>query len=87
VVTTDRRKVVGLAQRRNRRGAWFHGACYLHWDPVPLVDLLALSAPEREAAVVGLGVAAVGVSDLSEQAGHGRIGGRELALSVVAALP
>lgn len=87
VVTADGHKVVGLAQRRNRQGAWFHGACYLHWDPARLVDLLALSAPEREAAAVALGVAAVGVSDLSEQAGHGRIGGREVALSVVAALP
>ena len=27
VVTADGRKVVGLAQRRNRAGAWFHGAC------------------------------------------------------------
>ena len=43
VVTADGRKVVGLAQRRNRHGAWFHGACYLHWDPARLVDLLAMS--------------------------------------------
>ena len=42
VVTADGRKVVGLAQRRNRHGAWFHGACVLHWEPRPLVELLAL---------------------------------------------
>ncbi len=35
VVAADGRKVVGLAQRRDRHGAWFHGACYLHWDPDP----------------------------------------------------
>jgi lipoate-protein ligase A len=87
VVTADGRKVVGLAQRRNRHGAWFHGACYLHWDPARLVDLLTLSVLEREAALVGLGGAAVGVSDLSEQAGQGPIEGREVAVSVVAALP
>jgi lipoate-protein ligase A len=87
VVTADGRKVVGLAQRRNRHGAWFHGACYLHWDPTRLVDLLAWSAPERESATEGLAAAAVGVSDLSEQAGHGRVEGREVALSVIAALP
>ena len=33
VVTDDGRKVVGLAQRRTRQGAWFHGACVLRWDP------------------------------------------------------
>ena len=49
VVTADGRKVVGLAQRRSRHGAWFHGACVLRWDPGPLVELLALSAPERAA--------------------------------------
>ncbi|MGH3579451.1 MAG: lipoyl protein ligase domain-containing protein, partial [Mycobacterium sp.] len=35
VVTGDGRKVVGLAQRRDRRGSWFHGACVLRWDPGP----------------------------------------------------
>ncbi len=33
VVTDDGRKVVGLAQRRNRHGSWFQGACVLRWDP------------------------------------------------------
>jgi len=39
--------VVGLAQRRSRSGAWFHGAAYLHWDPARLLALLELSVAER----------------------------------------
>ena len=64
VVTADGRKVVGLAQRRNRSGAWFHGACVLHWEPAAAcVDVLALSAPERDARRRPAWVAAVaGVS-------------------------
>jgi lipoate-protein ligase A len=87
VVTADRRKLVGLAQRRNRDGAWFHGACYLHWDPVRLIDLLDLSAADREAAAADLDRAAVGVSDLERRPGHGGIGIDELARSVMDALP
>ena len=50
VVTATGSKVVGLAQRRNRDGALFHGACVLYWDAQPLVALLALSDPDRAAA-------------------------------------
>jgi len=64
VVTGDGRKVVGLAQRRNRSGAWFHGACIGRWDPAPLVALLAMDPDERAAAVVGLSAAVVGVEEL-----------------------
>ena len=38
-VTVGGRKVVGLAQRRNRSGAWFHGACLLRWDPTVLLGV------------------------------------------------
>jgi lipoate-protein ligase A len=73
VLTGDGRKMVGLAQRRDRRGAWFHGACILHWDPTPLVDLLDLPTGERHAAVAGLSGAVVGVCDLAlEQRRAGR---------------
>jgi lipoate-protein ligase A len=68
VVTGDGRKVVGLAQRRNREGAWFHGACVLRWDPVPLLGVLAMEADERRAAADGLGEAVVGVSELAASA-------------------
>lgn len=66
VVTADGRKVVGLAQRRNRAGAWFHGACVLRWDGDSLVQLLSMDAEERNAAVAGLAGAVVGAAELSE---------------------
>ncbi len=73
VVTPAGRKVVGLAQRRNRAGAWFHGACVLHWDPALLVDVLALHPDERVAAVEDLAQAVVGVRDLADS-GDLRVG-------------
>ncbi len=69
VITEDGRKVVGLAQRRTRRGAWFHGACILWWEPGRLVELLAFDDEERGQAVRGLGAAVVGVADLAGELG------------------
>lgn len=66
-VTVADRKVVGLAQRRNRSGAWFHSACLLRWDPTLLLEVLDLSPGERAAATAGLGAAATGVADLLEE--------------------
>ncbi len=57
------RKVVGLAQRRNRSGAWFHTACVRHWDPTLLVEMLDLPSGKRAAAVEGLAGAVTGVTD------------------------
>jgi lipoate-protein ligase A len=65
-VTVADGKVVGLAQRRNRSGAWFHTACLLRWDPTLLLEVLDLSPGERAAATAGLGPAATGVSDVLE---------------------
>jgi lipoate-protein ligase A len=62
-VTVDARKVVGLAQRRTRHGAWFHGACVVHWDPTVLLGALALDRDERDAAAAGLAGAVAGVAD------------------------
>ncbi len=62
-VTVDGRKIVGLAQRRNRSGAWFHGACLLRWDPTELLEVLDLSPGERAAAASGLAAAVTGVTD------------------------
>jgi len=87
VVTSEGRKVVGLAQRRSRSGAWFHGAAYLHWDPARLLALLELSVAERQAAAVDLERAAVGVSDLSRQSGHHPIARDAVIQSVVDSLP
>jgi lipoate---protein ligase len=64
-VAPDGRKVVGLAQRRNRFGAWFHGACVVSWDPRPLLDLLVLEPDERRTAVEDLACAGAGVTDLA----------------------
>jgi lipoate-protein ligase A len=87
VVAADGRKVVGLAQRRNRQGAWFHGACVLRWDPVPLLDVLALPAKEREAATAGLTAAVVGALDLVEGSAGLAPGGPDIARSLIDLLP
>ena len=68
-VTVGGRKVVGLSQRRNRHGAWFHSACVLHWDPSPLVDVLTMTDAERILARDDLAGAVVGVADAVEEAG------------------
>lgn len=54
VITTDGRKVVGLAQRRGRFGAWFQMAVPLRWDPDRLTGLLALTPLERQQAADAL---------------------------------
>ncbi len=87
VVTADGRKVVGLAQRRNRAGARFHGACVLRWDPAALVEVLALEPAERRSAAAGLAEAVVGAADLAEERGLPVPDGPGLASSLVASLP
>lgn len=65
-VTVAGRKVVGLSQRRNRAGAWFHGACILRWDPDVLLGMLALTRDERVSASSDLADAATGVVDSAD---------------------
>jgi lipoate-protein ligase A len=60
-VLTGGRKVVGMSQRRTRRGALFQCAVPVRWDPVALLDLLALTAAERSAGITELADAAVGI--------------------------
>ena len=58
VTLPDRRKVVGVSQRRTRAAARFQCAAYSHWDPEPLVELLRLDADGRRAVAdtaVGVG--------------------------------
>jgi lipoate-protein ligase A len=64
VLDGDGRKIVGIAQRRTRDGAWFHSACLLRWDPDPLLAVLDLEADERRAAHADLAGAAIGLDDL-----------------------
>ena len=66
VVAPDGRKVVGIAQRRTRAGAWFHSACVLRWAPDPLLDVLDLPDAERDAARTGLAAVAGGILDLPD---------------------
>lgn len=51
-VTLNARKVVGISQRRTRDSARFQCAVLHHWDPRPLVDVLALpvDGPSQEGA-------------------------------------
>ncbi len=81
VLAPDGRKLVGLAQRRTRRGAWFHGAVYVRWDPGPLVDVLAVTDDERARALQDLGPAAAGLD------GWGVGSGVDLPAALLAALP
>ena len=69
-VSVDGRKVVGLAQRRTRHGAWFHGACALSWEPAQLLGALVLEADERVAAAAGLAGAVAGVADAAAAQGR-----------------
>jgi lipoate-protein ligase A len=51
-VLSGQRKLVGLAQWRCRQGALFQCAVHLHWDALPLAELLALD-PERRRTLAG----------------------------------
>ncbi|CAN5848850.1 hypothetical protein BH23ACT2_BH23ACT2_08340 [soil metagenome] len=60
-VLIDGRKVVGVSQRRTRNGARFQCAVLHHWDPAPLVDLLAVAPAERPRLAAELEQLAVGI--------------------------
>ena len=55
-------KIVGIAQRRTRAGALFQCGVLHHWDPGPLLDVLALTDDERADGVTALRAAGCGVS-------------------------
>ena len=59
VTDPDRRKLVGISQRRTRHAARFQCAAYTVWDPDPLAELLRLDrdgARSLDDAAVGTGV-------------------------------
>ena len=60
-VRTGGRKLVGVSQRRTRHGARFQCLVLRHWDPRPLLDLLALDAGERGQAAAELATVAAGL--------------------------
>ena len=53
-VTLSGRKLVGISQRRDRRGAWFHSAALVRFDPAHLAGLLLLDPSSRRALVAHL---------------------------------
>jgi lipoate---protein ligase len=65
-VQIDGRKVVGIAQRRSRRGALFQCAALLAWDPSALVSTLAITGDDRAQAVADLAALATSVSVSAE---------------------
>lgn len=62
-VTLEGRKVVGVSQRRTRRGVLFQTAALLRWRPGALLDLFALAPGVRAEAERDLGEAATGVGE------------------------
>lgn len=65
-VTLDDRKLVGVSQRRKRRGARFQCAVYRRWEPELLARLLRLNGDDSDAlltAAAGTGVAPTEVVD------------------------
>jgi lipoate-protein ligase A len=64
-VTVDGQKVVGISQRRTRSAARFQCALLRHWDPGPLISVLALEASERDQAATDLGSVGRGVGPVS----------------------
>ena len=67
VVTAQRRKVVGISQRRTRHAALFQCACLVRWEPERLLELLAWPGEQLAPARRGLASAATGVG--AERAG------------------
>lgn len=60
-VTIDGAKVVGISQRRSRRGARFQCAVLHSWDPRPLVDTFSLEPGERDRLVQAVTRVAAGI--------------------------
>jgi lipoate---protein ligase len=66
-VQIDGRKVVGIAQRRSRRGALFQCAALLAWDPWALLSTLAISGDDRDQAAADLAALATPVPVSAER--------------------
>jgi lipoate---protein ligase len=62
-VTRNGRKVVGVSQRRTRRGVLFQTAALLRWHPATLLDLFSLPPDLRIEAESDLGEAAAGLGE------------------------
>ena len=60
-VSSGGRKLVGISQRRTRAGARFQCVVHRHWDPEPLLALLALDDDQRARAMSDLAGVATGL--------------------------
>ena len=60
-VSVEGRKVVGISQRRDRLGAWFHSMALLDLDPIELPSLLDLDPGDRAEAAGALASGATAV--------------------------
>jgi lipoate-protein ligase A len=60
-VSVGGRKLVGTSQRRTRSGARFQCVVHRHWDPSPLLHLLALDDDERARGKAALAGVATGL--------------------------
>lgn len=60
-VTLGGRKLVGISQRRDRVGAWFHSMAMLDFDPLEPARLFGLGGPEGREAGDRLAAAAASV--------------------------
>ncbi len=67
-VVADGRKVVGISQRRTRHAARFQCAVLHRWDPLPLLDVLALDPADRARAAGELADAAAGIGPVAPAA-------------------
>ena len=87
VVTADGRKVVGLAQRRNRRGPGSTVPACSAGTRRPWSSCSPWTPPTGRAAVIGLGAAVAGAADLADELGVPAPDGRAQAFSLIASLP
>lgn len=60
-VLVEGRKLVGISQRRTKAGARFQCIAYDRWDPYDVLDLLAMTTDDRQAAGADLVDRATGV--------------------------
>lgn len=67
-VTIAGQKAVGISQRRTRAGARFQCAVLHHWDPRPLVNLLAVDPRHRLSLAAELADMAVGTGPVDPAA-------------------
>lgn len=79
-VTVDGAKVVGISQRRTRHGARFQCALLHDWDPVPLIEVLALDPGQRKQVEADLVKVATGIGPISGTAVLAALRSRLLAL-------